>query len=191
MSKKRTIDDRKQLLLRYRIDDKERVSFIDPCCDEIPAELFGEIMKAFSHIQEKWNNSISKNELTYFFETMNKTIMSGEIIVEKYSSVELKNDIKAVLPSSHDIKTVFFATGKNILFLRIYPLYYQLSKLGYMQDITINKLGYLLRNHPSFIGHVDSKYFRYSELETDKRICSSCMALDYDLFLAAFKKNKE
>ena len=181
MSKKKQ-DDRKQLLMRYRIDDKGRVSFIDPCCDDIPAELFGEIMEAFSHIQKKWNSSITKNELTYFFEIMNKAIMSGEIIAEKYSSVELKSDIKVVLSGSHDIKTVFFRTGKNVLFLRIYPLYYQLSKLCYMQDITISKLECLLRNHPSFIGHVGSKRFRYNELETDKTICSSCMALDYDLF---------
>lgn len=186
MSKKKQ-DDRKQLLMRYIIDDKGRVSFIDPCCDEIPAELFGEIMKAFSHIQKMWNSSITKDELSYFFETMNKIIMSGEIIVEKYSSVELKSDIKAVLSGSHDIKTVFFTPGKTVLFLRLYPLYYQLSKLGYMQDITINKLECLLRNHPSFIGHVSSKRFRYNELEADKAICSSCMALDYDLFSVAFK----
>lgn len=37
MSKKRITDDRKQLLIRYKIDEKGCVSFIDPCCDEIPA----------------------------------------------------------------------------------------------------------------------------------------------------------
>ena len=44
MSKKRFTDDRKQLLIRYKIDEKGCVSFIDPCCDEIPICLFGKII---------------------------------------------------------------------------------------------------------------------------------------------------
>ena len=51
MSKKKKKDDRKQLLMRYRIDEKGRVSFIDPCCDEIPARLFGKIMEAISNVE--------------------------------------------------------------------------------------------------------------------------------------------
>ena len=43
MSKKRFTDDRKQLLIRYKIDEKGCVSFIDPCCDEITICLFGKI----------------------------------------------------------------------------------------------------------------------------------------------------
>lgn len=46
MSKKKSTDDRKQLLIRYRINEKGCVSFIDPCCDEIPAVLFGRVMVA-------------------------------------------------------------------------------------------------------------------------------------------------
>lgn len=59
MSKKKIVDDRKQLLLRYRIDEQGCVSFIDPRCDEIPARLFGEIMKSFSSIEEEWNKRIT------------------------------------------------------------------------------------------------------------------------------------
>lgn len=55
MSKKRITDDRKQLLIRYKIDEKGCVSFIDPCCDEIPVCLFGKIMEAISNVEKEWN----------------------------------------------------------------------------------------------------------------------------------------
>lgn len=55
MSKKRITDDRKQLLIRYKIDEKGRISFIDPCCDEIPILLFGKIMEALSNVEKEWN----------------------------------------------------------------------------------------------------------------------------------------
>jgi len=55
MSKKNNTDDRKQLLIRYRIDEKGRVSFIDPCCDEIPVVLFSKIMEAISKVEHEWN----------------------------------------------------------------------------------------------------------------------------------------
>lgn len=55
MSKKNNTDDRKQLLIRYRIDEKGRVSFIDPCCEEIPVVLFGKIMEAISKVEHEWN----------------------------------------------------------------------------------------------------------------------------------------
>ena len=59
MSKKRITDDRKQLLIRYRIDEKGCVSFIDPCCDEIPICLFGKIMEAISNVEQEWNCRIA------------------------------------------------------------------------------------------------------------------------------------
>ena len=55
MSKKRTTDDRKQLLIRYKIDEKGCVSFIDPCCDKIPAYLFCKVMEAISNVEKEWN----------------------------------------------------------------------------------------------------------------------------------------
>lgn len=55
MSRKKKADDRKQLLIRYKIDEKGCVSFIDPCCDEIPARLFGKIMEAISNVEQEWN----------------------------------------------------------------------------------------------------------------------------------------
>lgn len=59
MSRKKKTDDRKQLLIRYKIDDKGCVSFIDPCCDEIPVCLFGQIMKAISDVEKEWNSKIT------------------------------------------------------------------------------------------------------------------------------------
>ena len=59
MSKKRFTDDRKQLLIRYKIDEKGCVSFIDPCCDEIPICLFGKIMEAISNGEQEWNCRIA------------------------------------------------------------------------------------------------------------------------------------
>ena len=55
MSRKKKADDRKQLLIRYKIDEKGCVSFIDPCCDEIPARLFCKIMEAISNVEQEWN----------------------------------------------------------------------------------------------------------------------------------------
>lgn len=55
MSKKKKTDDRKQLLIRYRIDDKGYVYFVDPCCDEIPALLFGKLMQAIADVGKEWN----------------------------------------------------------------------------------------------------------------------------------------
>lgn len=64
MSKKKSTDDRKQLLIRYRIDEKGYVSFIDPCCDEIPAVLSGRVMVALSNIEKEWNTHIANKVIT-------------------------------------------------------------------------------------------------------------------------------
>jgi hypothetical protein len=58
MNKKKNKDDRKVLTLRYRMDINNHGSFIDPCCDEIPAQLFGQLMSAISDVQYKWNRDI-------------------------------------------------------------------------------------------------------------------------------------
>ena len=55
VSKKKQKDDRKQLLIRYRMNEKGCISFIDPCCDEIPALLFGKIMEVISDVEKEWN----------------------------------------------------------------------------------------------------------------------------------------
>lgn len=57
MNKKKKEDDRRQLLIRYRIANG-KVHFIDPCCDDIPAPLFVKVMKAFANIEKEWNNEI-------------------------------------------------------------------------------------------------------------------------------------
>ena len=61
MSKNRVTDDRKQLLIRYKIDEKGCVSFIDPCCDEIPVCLFGKIMEAISNVERDGVDSLLPN----------------------------------------------------------------------------------------------------------------------------------
>ena len=58
MNNKKNKDDRKVLTLRYRMDINNHVSFVDPCCDEIPAQLFGQLMIAISDVQYKWNRDI-------------------------------------------------------------------------------------------------------------------------------------
>lgn len=62
MSKKKSTDDRKQLLIRYRINEKGCVTFIYPCCDEMPARLFGKVMEAISNVEKEWN-CIMDNEV--------------------------------------------------------------------------------------------------------------------------------
>nr|DAU85852.1 MAG TPA: hypothetical protein [Caudoviricetes sp.] len=62
MAKKKNTDDRKQLLIRFRIDENGKVSFIDPYSDYLPAHLFFKVMEALSSIEKEWNNKItSKN----------------------------------------------------------------------------------------------------------------------------------
>ena len=51
-------DDRKQLLIRYRMKENNKVEFIDPCCDEIPALLFGQVMEAVSKVEDEWNKKM-------------------------------------------------------------------------------------------------------------------------------------
>lgn len=58
MNKKKNKDDRKVLTLRYRMDINNHVSFIDPCCDELPIQLFVNLMGAISDVQDKWNRDI-------------------------------------------------------------------------------------------------------------------------------------
>jgi hypothetical protein len=52
---KNKTDDRKQLLIRYRLDENDKVSFIDPCCEDLPAILFFKIMEALSIVEREWN----------------------------------------------------------------------------------------------------------------------------------------
>ena len=35
------------------------MSFIDPCCDDIPVRLFGKIMEAISNVEQEWNCRIA------------------------------------------------------------------------------------------------------------------------------------
>lgn len=57
MAKKKK-DDRRELLIRFRINEKNQVAFIDPCCDEMPVLLFGKVMKAISEVEEEWNQKM-------------------------------------------------------------------------------------------------------------------------------------
>lgn len=59
--KKKCHDVRKQLSIRYRIAENGKVSFIDPCCDDIPALLFCKIMEALSNVEKEWNIRIDKS----------------------------------------------------------------------------------------------------------------------------------
>lgn len=60
--KKKCTDDRKKLQIRYRIDKEGKVSFIDPCCDDMPANLFCKVMEAVSNVEKEWNNKISSKK---------------------------------------------------------------------------------------------------------------------------------
>lgn len=63
MRKKKNVDDRKQLLIRYKLDGDGKVSFIDPCCDELPAMLFFKTMEALSNVEKEWNDNITSKKL--------------------------------------------------------------------------------------------------------------------------------
>lgn len=72
MSKKKKVDGRKQLLIRYRMNEKGCISFIDPCCDELPALLFGKIMEAISDVEKEWNYKITNNVSVPLLHQMNQ-----------------------------------------------------------------------------------------------------------------------
>ena len=61
MSSRKQKDDRKLLLVRYRIDEKGHVYFIDPCCDDIPAALLGKILEAISNVEKEWNCRVTSD----------------------------------------------------------------------------------------------------------------------------------
>lgn len=65
MSRRKQIDDRKQLLVRYRIDKKGLVSFIYPCCEDIPAALLGKVLEAISNVEKEWNSRVT-NDINSF-----------------------------------------------------------------------------------------------------------------------------
>lgn len=58
MAKKKNTDDRKQLLIRFRIDKNGKVNFIDPCSEDMPATLFFKVMEAISNVEKGWNDKI-------------------------------------------------------------------------------------------------------------------------------------
>lgn len=66
MNRKKKVDDRKQLLIRYKIDDNGCVSFMDPYCDNIPVCLFSQIMKAISDVEKEWNCKMTNKNNAVF-----------------------------------------------------------------------------------------------------------------------------
>lgn len=58
MSKKKQ-DNRKQLTIRYKIDENRCVSFIDPYCEGMPFKLFHMVVKAISDVEQKWNSEVT------------------------------------------------------------------------------------------------------------------------------------
>lgn len=60
MSNIKNTDEQRVFLIRYSIDEKEHVSFTDPCSDEIPPQLLGKVMRAFSNVERSWNKNLIK-----------------------------------------------------------------------------------------------------------------------------------
>ena len=180
MSKKEK-DGRKQLLIRYRIDKDGKVNFIDPCSDEIPAVLFGEVMKALSQIERKWNKLIESpctdDKLSVICKGMNDMINSGLIRSGEHYSTQSLKEITIMKPG-RITKTLSFESSKRILFLRSYPVSHLLRKHGYIQGQRLDEVYSALRDHASFLGDIATKRFSFG----NKTIVCSCIALDYDLF---------
>ena len=94
MNNEKNKDDRKVLTLRYRMDINNHVSFVDPCCDEIPAQLFGQLMIAISDVQYKWNRDIDniKNK-----QDMNKPKYESQSLVSIANNRDfIEKDILAI-----------------------------------------------------------------------------------------------
>lgn len=93
-------DDRKCLLIRYKIDKEGHVSFIDPRCDEIPVLLFSKAMKALSDVEKEWNAEIdNKIDLKEYIE-----IKSFVVVNPNFPVITKKSALKAVAMAEEEMK---------------------------------------------------------------------------------------
>lgn len=119
--------------------------------------------------------------LSEFFKEISNMISSGLFEVGKYCSIDTSDSLSLIMPD-HVTQTISFTPKKRILFLRLYPIYFQLNKRGCIPGITFNVLENVLYSHTSFLGYIKSRRFKYSERNVPNRqrvVCSSCIALDY------------
>lgn len=130
------------------------------------------------------NNNKADNILASFFKAMAEIIISGQIPVGKYYETTAVDSLTVTMPGTHH-KCISFAPKRRILFIRLMPIFGLLRKRGYFQDFTLKELEQTICSNPSFLGHISSHRFKYSEYDIpliEKTFCASCIALDYDIY---------
>lgn len=157
----------------------------------------------FPIVQEKIQFQLSlirsTDKLAMFFNAVNnmidtKQVLNGrEFLIEQPKSVTGKD-------AHGDKKTFTFEPGTHVLFLRLSSIYSIYDRSGYnSESTTLSTLEQNLRSHPSYIGTVPSRRFKWEETaEVDKgdgtmikirqeRSTATCATIiDYDKFMEMY-----
>ena len=159
----------------------------------------------FAIVQEKIQFQLSlirsTDKLAMFFNAVNnmidtKQVVNGrEFLIEQPKSVTGKD-------SHGDKRTFTFEPGSNVLFLRLSSIFSIYDRNGYnSENTTLSTLEQNLRSHPSYIGTVPSRRFRWEEtVETAKNddqetmirvrewrsTSTNAIIIDYDKFMEMY-----
>ena len=84
------------------------VSFIDPCCDDIPAALLGKILEAISNVEKEWNSRFTNDinsfppDIIYDEPILNtkdifeQTMLSCGYVIDKIIQYEDSQEVRKV-----------------------------------------------------------------------------------------------
>lgn len=159
----------------------------------------------FAIVQEKIQFQLSlirsTDKLAMFFNAVNNMIDTKQVIAGREFLIEQPDSVTG--KDSHgDKKTFTFEPGTNVLFLRlgsIFPIY---DRSNYnSENTTLSTLEQNLRSHPSYIGTVPSRRFRWEEtvevakeddqetmvrVRKERSTSTSAIIIDYDKFMEMY-----
>lgn len=159
----------------------------------------------FAIVQEKIQFQLSlirsTDKLAMFFNAVNNMIDTKQVINGREFLIEQPKSVTG--KDSHGGKRTFtFEPGSNVLFLRLSSIFSIYDRNGYnSENITLSTLEQNLRSHPSYIGTVPSRRFRWEEtVETAKNddqetmirvrewrsTSTNAIIIDYDKFMEMY-----
>lgn len=151
---------------------------------------------------------ISKTDkLATFFNAISVMIDTKAVVEGRDFSIEYKDKLTIKL-SGKEKKEVIFPAGTRVLYLRVSSVYTKYAQSSFnKEESTQSTIEQNLRSHPSYIGIISAKRFRWYETEEvpagglvegdnnqaavnntmkkireEKEANSSCIALDYNIF---------
>ena len=169
MNKKKNKDDRKVLTLRYRMDINNHVSFVVPCCDEIPAQLFGQLVIAISDVQYKWNRDIDNIKNKPKYESQHLVSIANNIAIDApdgFVSLSLSIHLGSDIPIPNEIGDKYLYNKKGEVIsvrtgnkLKLHHNEFKASHEGVVYELYMPKNSILAsRVEPS--GEMDDIIFR-------------------------------